>query len=102
MAAPMSRGSSLICVTISAIRGALSTTDHGHRAGRTHEVGLTDAVTRPLRGDARAREFGEVIVGGPGAQRPTQIGFLQREQTRPQLTIGRQPEPVAAITEGLG
>lgn len=48
--------------------GGRSTTDHRHASGRPEEVGVVDAVARPLGSDRRRHELRQLVDAGTGPQ----------------------------------
>src|SRR5690348_9627123 len=76
--------------------------DLGHRAARSHEAGLVDAVLQLLVLDGPANVRGELLVRRPFAQRGLEIPFAAREQARAELAVGGQPDAVAGRAERLG
>ena len=80
----------------------MSSSDGIHRPLGLDELGVVDAVPGFLFRHRRADELRNLGVGGARAERPLEISFPRREETGPQLSVGRHSDPVAGEAEGLG
>src|SRR5215212_7856641 len=84
---------------------ASSAADLAHRPSRAHEVDLSDAMAGPFGADcARDRVCQSIVEIGRvetavASQQAAQIGFVECEQTRAELTFGGEAHPVAVIAE---
>src|SRR5436853_6532534 len=75
--------------------------DGRHRARRLDEAGIADVVLELLAQDSPANDPLELAIARAITQRLAQIGLEQREQTRAQMAVGGQPDPVAVRAEWL-
>src|SRR3954470_12286204 len=78
-----------------------SAADLRHRALGLDEPGLVDVVLELLAPDRLAHDACELLVARAVAQRPPEVGLVQREQARPQAAVGRQANAVAVRAERL-
>ena len=76
-------------------RRSRSAADGRHRPGGLDEPGLTDVVLELLAPDGLANRALELIIVGAVAQRPAQVGLVEREQAGAQASIGCQTDAVA-------
>src|SRR5262245_18757081 len=79
-----------------------SAADGAHRASGLDEARLVDVMLELLAPDGLAHYVLEVRVGRSGADRPTQVGLVEREQAGAQLAVGGEPDAVAVAAERLG
>ncbi len=79
-----------------------SAADGRHRARRLQECRVVDAVTGLLGPHGPPPGVGELLVGGPAAQQPTQVGLLLAEQAVADLPVSCEPGAVAGGAERLG
>ena len=63
---------------------------------------MVDPVSGPFPPDVATDQVDELVIGCSGSERAAQVRFLQREQTRPYLALGRDPKAVARVAERLG
>src|SRR5262245_24918519 len=76
--------------------------DGGHRPVGLLEVGVVDAVPGLLSGERGDEPAGQLVVVGPRPHRHTKVTLRGREQAVAQLTVGREPDPVAVPAERTG
>src|SRR5581483_6957607 len=93
--------SSSACVT-ARFKAAASSADRRHRARRAFEATGADRVAGPLAADGRGYRRSDVCVRFAVAQHRPQVELVEREQTRSELTVGRDADAVARLAERLG
>src|SRR5919201_2497928 len=76
--------------------------DLRHGSARPNKARVGDPVLELLVADGEADVPLELLVRGPGAQRPLQVPLAAREEAGPELAVGGEPDPVAGRAEGLG
>src|SRR5438128_631134 len=88
-------------------RPALSAADLTHRSIGPNEVDLPDAVPGPLGGDRTLDRRREAVVEiglvetATRAQHHSKVGLVEREQTCPELPLGRHTHAIAVVAEGF-
>ena len=81
---------------------APSAADGGHRPVGLEERRVVDAVAGALAEHRDDPALGDLLVGGAGAQRRTQVGLLAGEQAVADLAVGGEADPVAVAAERPG
>src|SRR5260370_38965470 len=78
-----------------------SAPDLAHRLAGPHEVSLADLVPLFLLPHRGRDEVTNFIVRCAATQQRLDVMLLDREQARPQMTLGGQPDPIANFAKGV-